>query len=220
MMRRLALLVVAFTVVMVLPSQLMAISFGHEWDWAAGLCAGALVTFIISVRESPPEYIERLRTGAEGEKRTAKVVRRLGESWRDFHDLDGGSAGGNWDHVIVGPAGVFVLDSKWFQGETTVEDGVVRVRRFEDPGMTYVAEGISQRMHNQARAVHAAIRARTHMRPWVTPVVVLWGSFDQQVIEANGVFYVAGAKLRDWILGRPANVFPDVAVERVVSVLK
>jgi len=48
---------------------------------------------------------------AEGEKATAKALRGLVKSgWTLLNDVDWGR--GNIDHVLVGPAGVFLLETK------------------------------------------------------------------------------------------------------------
>jgi len=71
-----------------------------------------------------PEEVDRWRRGADGERATAvrlRGVEALG--WPVLHDraLPGTSA--NVDHLVVGPGGVFVIDSKHWSG-TLVWDGV------------------------------------------------------------------------------------------------
>lgn len=66
--------------------------------------------------------------GAEGERRTATALSQLPkESWTVFHDLRWpGRRFANVDHVVVGPPGVFVIDSKNWSGSITVSDKVLR----------------------------------------------------------------------------------------------
>src|SRR5437868_4847034 len=45
--------------------------------------------------------------GAIGERQTADALNGLDDSWRCEHDIP--RARGNWDHVLVGPPGVFLL---------------------------------------------------------------------------------------------------------------
>jgi hypothetical protein len=52
--------------------------------------------------------------GAEGERETAKEIEKLEANWHCEHDLE--HERGNWDHVLVGPPGVFLLDSKSLSG--------------------------------------------------------------------------------------------------------
>jgi len=71
---------------------------------------------------------ERYEKGADGEEATAQALSALpvGE-WTVFHDVrwpDRRLA--NVDHVVVGPAGVFVIDTKNWSGTITVKDDVLR----------------------------------------------------------------------------------------------
>ena len=66
--------------------------------------------------------------GALGEERTARALAALPEQdWRVFHDVHWpGRRYANVDHVVVGPGGVFVIDSKAWTGDVAVVDGVLR----------------------------------------------------------------------------------------------
>lgn len=66
--------------------------------------------------------------GADGEQRTADVLSQLPQdTWTVFHDLRWpGRRFANVDHVVVGPPGVFVIDSKNWSGSVTVKDDVLR----------------------------------------------------------------------------------------------
>lgn len=66
--------------------------------------------------------------GADGEAATAEALALLpGESWTVLHDLRWpGRKHANIDHVVVGPPGVFVIDTKNWTGDVAVHDGVLR----------------------------------------------------------------------------------------------
>ena len=93
---------------------------GDPLAFNLGVLAGAAFTFWFALRDlTVPEYIERWGRGAEGEKRTAKELEKLGSDWKVRHDLNGRY--GNVDHMVIGPAGVLLLDTKaWLYGTTTV----------------------------------------------------------------------------------------------------
>lgn len=92
MRRRVAVAAGVVVVTMVIPFHLAALLVGGQWDWAAGLSVGALITFVVAILDSPPAHIEQWRTGAQGEKSTAKMLRRLPADWRVRHDLPWGQA--------------------------------------------------------------------------------------------------------------------------------
>jgi Nuclease-related domain len=57
------------------------------------------------------------RTGAGGERRTARRLRRLvRRGYVAFHDLSMPGSRANIDHLLIGPSGVFVIDSKQYTG--------------------------------------------------------------------------------------------------------
>ena len=81
------------------------------------------------------EKIERLEraaaawdAGAAGERATGRVLAQLDPAhWRVLHDVPWpGRARANIDHVVIGPPGVFVIDSKNWSGSVTVADNVLR----------------------------------------------------------------------------------------------
>src|SRR4051794_12475595 len=65
--------------------------------------------------------------GAFGEQDTAKEIESLGREWHCEHDVV--HEHGNWDHVLVGPPGVFVLDSKRLNGRAVARDDELRSGR-------------------------------------------------------------------------------------------
>jgi hypothetical protein len=89
-----------------------------RYTFLAGVGAGAFFGALVVFRDTPPSWIERHREGAQGEQLTAReIVKLLPRGWVVLSDLHRDKA--NIDHVLIGPAGVFVLDSKNLNG--TVE---------------------------------------------------------------------------------------------------
>jgi len=79
----------------------------HLLAWTAGVAFGVGFGAWAALRESPPAYIENWRTGAEGERKTGRVLRRLSRArWLVVHDVQTGR--GNYDHIVTGLAGVFL----------------------------------------------------------------------------------------------------------------
>jgi hypothetical protein len=70
----------------------------------------------------------RYERGAEGERRTAHALAALPpDEWRVFHDIAWpGRRFANIDHVVIGPPGAFVIDTKNWSGAITVHGGVLR----------------------------------------------------------------------------------------------
>src|SRR6266542_1366074 len=50
----------------------------------------------------------------------ARRLRRLGRGWTVFHDLAIPGSRANVDHLVIGPPGVFLVDSKHYRGRLTL----------------------------------------------------------------------------------------------------
>ena len=80
---------------------------------ATGRRAGLVAAAVSAVRAGPHLAARRPR-----ERRTARLLDRLvRDGYVVFHDLAvPGNASANVDHLVIGPSGVFVIDSKQWSG--------------------------------------------------------------------------------------------------------
>jgi hypothetical protein len=84
--------------------------------------------------------------GAEGEAAVARALEALPDGWIVLHDLRWpGRQRANLDHVVVGPAGVFVVDAKNWSGKIEVRDEVLSQngRRREEAVSSVTAAAIA-----------------------------------------------------------------------------
>lgn len=119
-----------------------------------------------------------------------------------LHDLPGDR--GNLDHVVVGPGGVFLLDSKRWMGSTTVNGDIATVRRVEDPDLSYRFGGVGH-LKGLAFDVHDRLRTESGLNRWVAPVIVIWGAFPQRVAGETCKF-VHGEELANWLEQQPNQI--------------
>jgi hypothetical protein len=88
---------------------------GLPWAGLVGLALAALVAWRLRFR--PSEQVAAWRRGAQGERRTARLLERLvRDGYVVFHDLAVPDSDANVDHLVIGPSGVFVIDSKQWTG--------------------------------------------------------------------------------------------------------
>ena len=74
---------------------------------------------------------------------------------------------GNWDHVAVSRAGVFMIETKSSTVPATVSDDALRFgRRVAYPAGSFRGAAVDLR---------DALHRWTGQPPWVTAVVVIWG---------------------------------------------
>lgn len=154
--------------------------------------------------------------GAEGERETGKEIEKLGPDWHCEHDV--AHEHGNWDHVLVGPPGIFLLDSKLVHGRAEARADALRSGRLFFSGGAF---------RSAARRMNEEIERELGSRaPWVQAVVVVWGDFPQARHEEENVVYVRGEELVLWLeqlpekLNRPRRAACTAAVQEVRGSLR
>jgi hypothetical protein len=74
--------------------------------------AGGLI-LALGLAATRARDIDRWRRGAVGEAATASLLTRLPERrWKVWHDVPVPGSRANLDHVVIGPSGVWVVDTK------------------------------------------------------------------------------------------------------------
>jgi hypothetical protein len=188
---------------------------GNPVAWLAGLLAGAFIAIWIAFREMPPRYVEHWRDGAEGERKTERALKPLERAgWHVSHDVQNGR--GNYDHIVVGPSGVYLLDSKNLQGIVDIRDGVPHLARRHDPDSNVVFKRIQSHTLAAAAGLKEEIQARTGHRTWVQAVVVFWSEFPEGFAESDRCVFISGPWLCDWLEGRPDRL-SRASVEEIAA---
>lgn len=196
----------------------LLLGLGQLRGWLCGLLAGITLAFYILVRETPPAWIGQYLTGAVGEERTAKAVEPLLRAgWFIAHDLDRGQF--NIDHVLVGPAGVFVLETKNLHGTVLLDCDQATLTRPGRERPDYQGSWWAREGRAHAADANSFFRQRVQVRPWVTAVVVLWADFPQRQHNGDKVTFVHGDDLVTWLRSQPERLKPD-QVERLRAALE
>lgn len=133
--------------------------------------------------------------GAWGEEETGDELAKLDRDWFVIHDIP--SSHGNWDHVVVGPGGLFLLDTKRLTNPATVSNDALTSGRTRYEGRTFRGAAIGLR---------EALQAKDGNCPWINTVVVVWGEFAQDVCEEERVTYVSGDKLIQWLTSQQTSL--------------
>jgi Nuclease-related domain len=98
-----------------LTGSVLAAQAGLPWAGLAGLAVAALASWRLRFR--PSEQARSWQRGAHGERRTARLLDRLTrDGFVVFHDLAVPGSPANVDHLVIGPTGLFVIDSKQWTG--------------------------------------------------------------------------------------------------------
>ncbi len=184
--------------------------------WVSGFIGGAALISIVALREDPPGSIERWLEGAYGEGATARALEKLPRDWHVLHDLRNGDY--NFDHVVVGPPGVFLLNSKWSTYRLETVDGSLRGVHPDDDSLTMRLDSVIRQAKWEAVSLKKIIGARTGRTLWVHPVIVWWGAFADGGRTVDGVAFVQGNELVKRITGLPEKRLSDL--DEVIKVLE
>jgi hypothetical protein len=98
-----------------LAGDMLAVQLGLPQAGLVGLAVAALTGWRLRFR--PSEQARAWQRGAQGERHTARLLRRLArDGYVILHDLAVPDSPANVDHLVIGPTGVFVIDSKQWTG--------------------------------------------------------------------------------------------------------
>lgn len=171
-------------------------AFGlHDVRFLASEVALLASIFVISRYVLP--LVERRDRGARGEEQVGALLDGLvGGDWRVIHDATLGR--GNVDHILIGPAGVFTI-------ETKSHPGPVRVARVHGGALA------------QARAQAKAIGRVTGLE--VEPMIVFSRAWvDRPLARRKGVRVLPARMLTGYVTKRPPKLTED-QVERAQSLV-
>lgn len=155
-------------------------------------------------------HVERYFKGARGEEMVSGILQGLPDSYHVFNDFV--AEGKHVDHVIAGPAGVFAVETKFWRGAITVEEGHV------------LLDGQLPDRSPLQQAVREAslVKATLQRRGWsgtVTPVLVFASNtFEAKIAEIQGVVVLNASHLRaSFDVDRV--VIPPVELDRLVRMM-
>lgn len=149
-------------------------------------------------REAEPWYV-----GALGELEVGRRLAGLGPGWCVLHSVPIGSSGSDIDHVVIGPAGVFTINTKHHRGQN-VWVGSKRI----------LVNG--QRTDHLRNAAHEGKRTSkllsvsARMLVDVTPIIAIVGARRMTVREhPSTVAVLRDFELVRWLQRHPVTLTPE-----------
>ena len=178
--------------------------------WGIVLFAAAVAASAVCVMKGL-KRIERFFVGARGEERVSGILSRLPERYHVFNDFV--ARGAHIDHVVVGPAGVYCVETKFWRGEVTVEDDHILV-----DGRLPTRSPLSQVLR-EAACVKAEL-AKAGWNGMVSPVLAFASdTFVSKSAVVRGVV-VLNASIIDKSFSTERVVIPPAELERLVALME
>ncbi|MBM4152019.1 MAG: NERD domain-containing protein [Kiritimatiellaceae bacterium] len=91
----------------------------------AGVLFVLLATLLALFPSWSAKRLNSFLKGAQGEETVARILSFLPSNHTVFNDLQLDAGGPAFDHIVVAPAGVFVIETKNWSGEITFQNGQV-----------------------------------------------------------------------------------------------
>lgn len=107
-----------------------------EWSLRRRQPGQSAIEHVQSLHASKAPYTEirPWELGAHGERIAGRIFDGLGPEWTVLHDVPVGGLGANIDHVLIGPSGVFTVNTKHHPKANVIVDGsdvLVRGQRWD-----------------------------------------------------------------------------------------
>ena len=155
--------------------------------------------------------VESFYKGARGEEKVSGILESLPDAYHVFNDFTVGR--NHVDHVVAGPGGVFAIETKFWNGKVTVEDGHVLL-----DGQLPDRSPLSQAVREATLVRNALVAAG-----WsgtVTPVVAFASdSFAAHRANVKGTVIINASELRQ-SFNTDRVVIPPAELDRLVSLME
>jgi len=177
---------------------------------AASLLVASLLWIIWSLVQGM-RRVERFFKGARGEERVSGILETLPDGYHVFNDFV--ACGKHVDHVVVGPGGVFSVETKFWRGKVTVEEGRILLDG-QLPDRSPVAQA-----NREATLVKNALAAAG----WngnVTPVLTFASdTFATHRANIKGTVVMNASELKE-SFASDRVVIPPAELGRLVSLME
>ena len=178
--------------------------------WGVALLAAALAYCGWSLMKGL-RHAERFFKGARGEERVSGILQNLPSPYHVFNDFVAG--GKHVDHVVVGPAGVYAVETKYWKGAVTVEDGHVLL-----DGQLPSRDPLAQ-AKKEAQLVKATL-AGLGWTGAVTPVLAFASdTFKGHIAEVQGAVVMNSCEIANSFATKRV-VIPSSELERLVGLME
>lgn len=178
--------------------------------WGGSLLVVSLAFIIWSLMVGL-RRVERFFKGARGEEKIAGILATLPDAYHVFNDFTVGRS--HIDHVVAGPGGVFAIETKFWNGTVTIEDGHILLDG-QLPNRQPLAQTI-----REATLVRNALVA-VGWNGLVTPVLAFASdSFASHRANLRGTVIINANELRS-SFDTDRVVIPPAELDRLVSLME
>jgi hypothetical protein len=199
-------------------SLLLLIPVGYYLLTRGHLVWGGLVAifYVVSIKTLEnaglklKKRISDADTGAKAEQAVAEALQELPDDYHVFHDLE--FPGFNIDHVVLGPNGIFLVETKSQKGNITQEHDVL-LRN----GRKFFKDFLKQ-CWSQTYSLRDHLNAERLRGLTIKPILCFSQGFVEIRGPVKGVTVLNASYLRPFILSQHGSV-PDQSRDQIIPLL-
>jgi hypothetical protein len=140
--------------------------------------------------------------GADGEEEVARRLQKLGDGWRVLHAVPVGHKGSDIDHVVIGPPGVFTLNTKNHSGSKVwVAERTFMVNGQKQPYL--------RNSRFEAQRASKLLSKACGFQVNVEPIIVVMAAELTFKGKRPDVHVVGRKQIAKWLTGRPPTLAPE-----------
>jgi len=142
------------------------------------------------------------RRGAEGEEEVGWQLRKLGEGWKVIHGVPVGTGDTDIDHVVIGPPGVFTLNTKnHLGGRVTVTSRAIYVNGTYQP---YLAKSRAE-----GERATKLLTTSCGYEVIAQPLIVIMADELKVKGLTEGVNVIGRKRISRWLLNQRQTLAPE-----------
>jgi hypothetical protein len=152
------------------------------------------------------------RIGADGERQVAAQLHKLGTQWHVLHSIVLNAAGTDLDHLVIGPGGVYCINTKNHPGKKVWVAG----NTFMVSGQKHEYIGASR---NEAKKVSRILTKGCSFPVAVTPIIVVANGDLNVKRQPDDVRIASRRRVLKWLREKPRCI-SDEEVDAIFAMAR
>lgn len=187
-----------------------------SWIGAGYLFLAGLLAWLVTAGR---ERLDNFLKGARGEESVARTLSFLPATFHVYHGLSMQrsslrSSNADYDHVVIGPTGIFMIETKNWSGRIQVENGEILYDQ-ERPDRPPL-----EQVKGAAAMLRKELQENVHRNLDVQPVLCFAsGRLATGQVGAAGVVICTGHTLIDALHEKPESPLPKEFVDQIAIYL-
>lgn len=182
-----------------------------HYAWGALLIVLSVCVYVAALGYVQ-ERVERSFKGARGEERVSGILESLPDTYHVFNDFV--AEGHHVDHVVVGPAGVFSVETKCWRGRITLDENYI-LQDGKLPSRSPVRQAVEE-----ARNVKNELK-RLGWEGDVTPILAFASdNFSALIAKVQGAIIMNANYLKQSFSAEDRVIIPPNELDRLIQLME